>query len=179
MGGSRESGVGKAAHRVEDAIGGIIGKARAEMAGSSTTEFARTAHIADHYEIEAARIALQRSDRPRVREIAETMIADHEDSIVRRAHAIAAMAEAIPLRDALDARHQGLIDHLCDARDRDFETVYLNQQKAAHDEAITLFDRFQARASGPLADYAREMLPHLRRHARMVDDLLLHMPTMV
>lgn len=172
----KESGAGKALHRVEDAVGGIIGKASASMAAASTTEFARTAHISDRYEIEAAQIALERSGQPRVRELAETIISDHEASIARRAEAIAAMDEKIPLRDSLDARHQGLIDHLRDARDRDFDTVYLNQQKAAHDEAITLFERFQRGASGPLADYAKATLPHLRKHETMVDELLLHMP---
>lgn len=159
------------ASAIRDTLGGIAGEA---LAATSITreQFVKNAVNANLYEIEAAKIALDRTHRAEVKELAEAMLADHEKmgrelgSFIGEAN----IPEMPP--QSLDRLHQTLIDDLNGAADVDFDKRYVEQQKLAHTNAITLFKTYHhtARDDG-LRSLIGLALPVLEGHMKMVRDL--------
>ena len=74
---------------------------------------------------------------------------------------------------ALDQRRQGLIDNLNAATPGDFDKVYLNQQVAAHNEALTLLNGFAGNTDAPaLSTLARELIAPVTMHRDRAQALL-------
>ena len=70
-----------------------------------------------------------------------------------------------PLPTELDERRQGLIDNLNAAAPADFDRVYLTQQVAAHNEALTMLNGFKDHTQTPsLAALATEIIPKVTMH---------------
>lgn len=161
--------MGKAA----EAVGGMVGTMKAKMGAMSDSAFVANASCGDVYEIEAGRIAQQRARSPELRQLAERMIRDHTESSTRlmaalRQHGDTRLLEEV--RGDLDAHRQTMIDHLREARDDEFDGIYLNQQKLAHRETLALFEGFDSSDEHPeLVQYARTMLPVLHEHKAMVE----------
>ena len=156
---------------VVDALGGAAGLA---LAATSITreQFIKHAVVANLYEIEAAKIALQRARREDVQEAARMMLADHEKMGSELGSFIGAgNSPQMPPKE-LDTVHQTLIDHLNGAADEDFDKRYIAQQKIAHTEAITLFKTYHttSRDEG-LKNLAALALPVLEQHMQMVQRL--------
>lgn len=159
-------------HRAEDAVGGMVGMASATMAGGSVKMFVENAGISDLYEIEAGRIVLSRSNSPDIRKFAETMIEDHTNSTQQLAKAAGGEPAKVALPTMLDERRQGMIDHLHQANEEDFDKTYLRQQKMAHQEALSLFEGFASAGDrSALASYASGAIPVLRHHNEMLKRL--------
>src|SRR5690606_33575950 len=132
--------------KVTDTVGGMVGKASAATV-TTAESFVENAAIGNMYEIEAARIALQRSRSEPVREFAQTMIDDHmtathqmmsalRSSEVTRSHG------SLQAPTELDARRSSMIEHLQKAEDADFDKRYLDQQQMAHAETETLLSGY-------------------------------------
>src|SRR5690606_41250583 len=78
----------------------------------------------------------------------------------------------------LDERRQGMIDNLRAASAEDFDRVYIDQQVAAHNEAVTLHRGFSDNSDAPqLAQHAATVLPQIEahlQHAERLDDCSIH-----
>ncbi len=170
--GQQHEGVG-AAGKAMDAVGGMVGTVKASLGSNSDSAFVANASRGDVYEIEAARIAQQRARSPEVKQLAERMIRDHTDSTARLMAALERHGDEQLLDDVqgdLDAHRQSMVDHLREATDEEFDSIYLDQQALAHREALTLFEGFDSSDDHPeLVQYAREMLPVLKEHKAMVE----------
>ena len=74
-------------------------------------------------------------------------------------------APDVALPTALDERRQGMIDNLNAAAPADFDRVFLTQQVAAHNEALTLLNGFKDKTDAPaLAAMAMELIPKITMH---------------
>lgn len=167
-----EGGLGQtpAVNAVQDAAAGPVGQATAAVLGGDTEAFMRNAALGNMYEIEAAQIALDRSGSPEIRELAQMILDDHS----RLHDEMTALLRDANLTfdhpDELDERRQGLIDNLNAAADDTFDTVFLEQQSAAHSEAITLFERYASDGDhAALANLADDSIPMLENHRGAVD----------
>jgi putative membrane protein len=160
----------QAANAVQDHAAGVTGTV-AGPAGAATAEtFVTNAAIGGMYEVEAGRIAAQRSTNPRIKALGEMMITDHS----KAGDELKAVAQTANLTvpTALDQRHQGLIDNLRGATDQDFDRVYLQQQEAAHNETAALLETWgRTGDNDALKAWAAKTLPVVRAHQRMVDQL--------
>jgi putative membrane protein len=160
----------QAANAVQDHAAGVTGTV-AGPAGAATAEtFVTNAAIGGMYEVEAGRIAAQRSTNPRIKALGEMMVTDHS----KAGDELKAVAQAANLTvpTALDQRHQGLIDNLRGATDQDFDRVYLQQQEAAHNETAALLETWgRTGDNDALKAWAAKTLPVVRAHQRMVDQL--------
>jgi len=158
------------ANAVQDHAAGVVGTV-AGPAGAATAEtFVTNAAIGGIYEVEAGRIAAQRSTNPRIKALGEMMVTDHS----KAGDELEAVAQAANLTvpTALDQRHQGLIDNLRGATDQDFDRVYLQQQEAAHNETAALLETWgRTGDNDALKAWAAKTLPVVRAHQRMVDQL--------
>ena len=160
----------QAVNAAQDATAGAVGTVAAPAGAMTSESFVSNAAIGGMYEVEAGRIAAQRSTDPRIKTLGESMVADHTKAGNALKPIAAAANITVPM--ALDQRHQGLIDNLRGASDQDFNRVYLQQQEAAHNETAMLLENYGRMGdSDALKAWAAETLPVVRGHQRMVDQL--------
>lgn len=160
----------QAANAVQDHAAGVVGTA-AGPAGAVTDEgFVANAAIGGMYEVEAGRIATQRSTNPQIKALGQRMVTDHTKANDELKPVAAAANLTVPT--ALDQRHQGLIDNLRGATDQDFDRVYLQQQEAAHNETNALLTTYGSTGGNPaLKAWANKTLPTIHAHQAAVDGL--------
>lgn len=170
--GEQGQGLGGMAKAV-DAVGGMVGTLKAGLGSKSASAFVANASRGDVYEIEAARIAQARARSPEVRQMAERMLQDHTDSANKLMAALRAHGDRdliAQIEGELDQHRQTMVNHLRQASDDEFDSVYITQQKLAHRETLTLFEGFTSSDEHPeLVAYARGMLPTLQEHKEMVE----------
>lgn len=116
-----------------------------EPAVLSSQEYVRQAAMGDMYEIEAARIALDKSHTTEVRDFAQRMIRDHSDATEKIKAALGRSGLAIMPPATLDPEHQAKLDALRDDTGDAFDRGYLDQQVAAHEMALQLHRTYAAK----------------------------------
>lgn len=160
----------QAVNAVQDHAAAVTGTVAGPAGAATAASFVTNAAIGGMYEVEAGRIAAQRSSNPRIKALGEMMVTDHGKA-GDELKPIAAAANLI-VPTALDQRHQGLIDNLRGASNEDFDHVYLQQQEAAHNETATLLETWgRTGDNDALKAWAGRTLPVVRAHQRMVDQL--------
>lgn len=166
MSSERKGHLGNLVDRAMDAVGGAVGAASASVA-TSADGFVTNASIGDRYEIEAARIALERSRSAEVRAAAKQMIVDHT---AMTSHLLAALemnetTGVAPPPPELDTRRKTMLNHLAEAPDDKFDATYLSQQVLAHEETVTLMREYGERGDNPqLRSVAMSARPVVERH---------------
>lgn len=142
--------------------------AAAEM--GPETRFVTKAAMGGLFEVEASKLALQKSTNPEVLAFAERMIKDHT--------AANAQLKAIARRHGngeivarkLDKKHQEKLAKL--SASDDFDDDYLDMQEDAHEKAIDLFEDYAAMGENPeLKAFAQKTLPKLRAHEDHIDKI--------
>lgn len=168
-----ERGASPAVDKAQDMAAVPVGQASAATIGANTIEgYVPNAAMGDMYEIMAADIALERSQNAEVKRLATMIKTDHADASNRFKAVIGALNPPMTPPADLDERRQGLIDNLRSAGAADFDRVYLDQQVAAHGEALTLHRGFSDNTEAPtLAEHARSVVPKIEGHLRMAEQL--------
>ena len=129
-----------------------------------------SAAIGDMYEIQAADIALERSQNAQVKELATMIKTDHTAASNAMKGMLPQAAPGTAAPTALDERRQGLIDNLRSASAENFDRTWVDQQIAAHNEALTLHRGFSDQDS-PLAAHARAVVPKIEAHLRQAETI--------
>ena len=159
----------------QDATSGAVGQTSAATLGANTAAgFVTGLAVSDMYELQAADIAMAKSSTAGVDELAGMIKTDHTASSDKLKSIAPTEAAGTTLPTALDERRQGLIDNLNAATAADFDRVYLTQQVAAHNEALTMLNGFKDHTETPgLAALATEIIPKVTAHRdhaqRMLD----------
>jgi putative membrane protein len=155
---------GAAVDKAQDATGAAVGATSAATLGSHDTgAFVSNAGQSDIYEIEAAKIAETRSKTTDIKAFARMMVTDHT-ALSKEMAPLAKAAGQTPA-DKLDERRQGFIDNLKSASDADFDKTYVDQQVAAHEEALTLMQGYAKDGSDPgLQAAASKAVPKIQTH---------------
>lgn len=168
-----DRGASPAVDKAQDMAAAPVGQASAATIGANTVEgYVPAAAMGDMYEIQAAEIALRRSTNDRVKELATMIRTDHTAASNLFKAPAAADAPTVALPTTLDQRRQGLIDNLNSASAADFDRVFLDQQIAAHQEALTLHRGFSDSTAAPgLAGHARNVVPKIENHLRMAEQI--------
>jgi putative membrane protein len=159
-----EGAADSAVNATQDATGAAVGATSAATMGShDTPSFVSNAAQSDMYEVEAGKIAQARSKNADIKAFGKMMVADHTASTAKMKPLIAAAGQAPPA--ALDNRRQGFLDNLKAASDADFDKVYLDQQDAAHNEALTLMKGYADNGDDAgLKAAAAEIAPVVQKH---------------
>ncbi len=159
--------------KVQDMAAGPVGQTSAATMGANlVSAYVPNAAMGDMYEIQASDIALQRSQNAGVKALATMIRADHAAASEQFKAKAPTAAPDVALPTALDERRQGLIDNLRSASAADFDRVFLDQQIAAHQEALTLHRGFSDNADAPaLAEHARMVVPKIEGHLRKAEQL--------
>jgi len=160
----------EAVNKAQDTAGAATGLASGAVGAVDTDSFLNGAAIGDMYEIEASRMALERSQSAEVKKAAQRILTDHTASSAKLKALAAQMGRTLPTE--MDERRKGFIDNLRAASAADFDDVYLDQQTAAHHEALLMFNGYARAGQDPaLKAFAAEVAPKLEGHAELVTAL--------
>jgi putative membrane protein len=166
---SNTSSVGQSepANQAQDATGAAVGSMSAATLGSHDTgAFVSNAAQSDMYEIQAAKIAEQKAKDPEVKAFARKMVTDHT-KLSSEMKPLIAKAGQTPPAD-LDQRRKGFLDNLKATPAADFDKTYIDQQVAAHDEALTLMQGYAKDGSDAgLKAAAGKAVPIIQAHDDM------------
>jgi putative membrane protein len=156
----------------QDATAGAVGAVAATAGATTTAGFVTGAAVSDMYEIAAAQIARQKSTTPAIKTFAAKMVHDHSASTAALKKILASGAANATAPTAMDARRQGLVDNLNKAAPGDFDKTYVDQQVAAHDEALTLFKGFADHGDNDaLKAFAAQTAPTIQSHLDMAKQM--------
>ncbi len=158
----------------QDAASVPVGQTSAATLGANTAGgFVSALAISDMYELQAADIATAKSSTAGIDALAGMIKTDHTASTTKLKSIAPTEAADTPLPTALDERRQGLIDNLNAAAPADFDRVFLTQQVAAHNEALTLLNGFKDHTDTPgLAALATEIIPKVTMHRDRAQQML-------
>ena len=133
-----EGGVGQteAVNTAQDAVGAAVGTAAAPVAAATTDGFVTGAAVSDMFEVEAGKLAATKAKSADVKAFGKMMAEMHAKSTAEL-KPLAAAAGITPPAE-MDERRKGFLDNLKAAGAADFDKVYLEQQVAAHEEALSL-----------------------------------------
>lgn len=164
---------GQTVDKAQDAVSVPVGQTSAATMGANmVSAYVPNAAMGDMYEIQAADIALERTQNAQVRELAQMIKTDHTAASEAFKAAAPQAAPDIQLPTELDERRKGMIDNLRSATAADFDKTYIDQQVAAHQEAVTLHRGFSDNTDAPtLAQHARTVLPKIEAHLQRAQTL--------
>jgi putative membrane protein len=134
--------------------------------------FVINAALSDSYEVQAGRMAAQRSATQQVRDFADRMVRDHTMSTQQLAMALQTNGTPVVTPAALDPRHVAMINDLAVAQGADFDRRYAIQQVTAHREAVALLQNYAQSGDNPaLQQWAMRTLPMVQEHLRLAQML--------
>jgi putative membrane protein len=156
---------------VQDATGAAVGATSAATVGSHDTgAFVSNAGQSDMYEVQAGQMAQTRGKAADVKAFGKMMVTDHTAMMNEMKPLVTAAGQTPPA--GLDQRRQGMLDNLKAASDADFDKVYLDQQEAAHNEALTLMKGYADNGDDAgLKAGAAKAVPKIQAHLDRVKQL--------
>jgi putative membrane protein len=153
------------------ALGGatFVSAAFAQQIDKAT--FEKQVAVANTFEIQSSKLALDKADSSDVKAFAEQMIADHTKA-GEEFKAAVQQAGDTPPPEELDAKHADIIAKLEGASGKDFDAAYVEAQHNAHVEAVNLFSTYAAQPDDEaLGAFAKKTLPTLEGHLEHVKKL--------
>jgi putative membrane protein len=143
--------------------------AEAESAIPEPSVFMEQAAQTGLTEVEAARLALARSQDPGIRSFAQRMVTDHgraNDEL-----ATLARAKGVALPTALDAQHRAVLDEITSSTGAEFDRSYARHMVMGHTKAVALFEAAANSPDAAVSGFAKKSLPMLKEHQRLADKL--------
>lgn len=151
---------------------GTAGRRGSEVA--TREEFVRLAGSSATFEVEAARLVLERSQDARLRQYAQEMLDAHGPALeqLRRLVREERSLSGVQVPDALGEQHGAWLRELRGAKDDTLAGLYVRQQVQAHVIAVDMFRNYsQAGDDEALKRWAAERLPLLQEHLRKAQAL--------
>jgi putative membrane protein len=143
---------------------------------TSAPVFVEKAAASDMFEIEAAKLAQQRSKNADVKAFADLMIKDHTKSSNDLKAAIQASGQNLAPPAALPQDKQDALNDLKNATDVDFDRKYMEGQVDAHQSALNVLQRYaQDGDVAQLKTFAASVAPVVQQHydrAKSIRDAL-------
>lgn len=138
----------------------------------STQDFVTQAAVSDMFEIESAKLAVERTSDAPTKAFAQQMITDHTKTSQELKGLVSSASLQVNLPTSLDKSHQDKLDRLRSLNGAEFTDAYHKMQEDAHKDAVSLFKRYASGGeSAPLKDWAGKTLPALEHHLKVADDL--------
>lgn len=143
----------------------------AAAAAPTTSEFLAKAGASDLYERTASQLVAGSTKDAALRRFANQMVVDHGKSTAMVKQA-ATRAGLHPKPPVLDAKQQKMIADLRHATGKARDSLYIDQQRQAHSEALSLMQDYAATGETPaLRDTAGKIVPVVQHHVEMLGQL--------
>jgi len=129
------------------------------------------AGASDLYEIQSSELAVEKSQNEEVRTFAQHMIEQHRMT-TEQVTTAAQAAGLTPPPPQLNAMQQEMIAQLEGAEGEQFDTTYLQQQRQAHDMALSLHRGFAENGdTQQLQQVASEAVPIVEQHISQLEGM--------
>ncbi len=148
-------------------------EAKEAKTSKATTDFVKKAAVANQFEIDSSKLALEKSQDADIKTFAQKMVDDHTKAGESFTAAVTeGKVDAALVPAKLDAKHQKELDKLSKADAKDFDKDYLKAQKDAHKDAIALFKGYSEKGDNEaLKTFATNTLPTLEGHQTELEGL--------
>ena len=130
----------------------------------STPDFVQKAAMSDMYEIQAGKLAADKSQSDAVKQFGRQMVDAHSKTTEELTSIVKTKNIKVDLPPKLDAKHQKLIDDLNSVSAQDFDKTYADQQVDAHKEAVDLFKKYASKGDPDVKQFAEKTLPTIEHH---------------
>ena len=135
----------------------------------ATEDFVKQAAVSDMFEIQSSKLAQERGSAAE-KSFAATVIKDHEKTTSELKSMVSGGELKMALPSELDSSHASKLDK--SLKGADFSSRYDSDQVSGHEDAVSLFERYAKGGDHPkLKEWADVMLPTLRHHLEMAQDL--------
>ena len=132
---------------------------------ANAQQYVALASAGDLFEIQSARIALQKSPSAEVRGLAQMILADHERSAAQLGRIVGEAEPPLTPAPVLDPNQEAAIAALQRARDAAFDREWLRQQVLAHQQALDLAAAYaRGGDSEPLRRHAASSIAAIQTH---------------
>jgi putative membrane protein len=129
----------------------------------------------DQFEIQSGQMALQMSQNPAIRQFAQMLIQDHQQTTASLM-AAAQSAGLPPPPPTLLPQHQALLDQLRGASGPNFDVAFRDAQVQAHQQALQLHQGYASGGDVPaLRQVAATAVPVIQNHLNMAQQLQVGM----
>ncbi|AOX20195.1 DUF4142 domain-containing protein [Kozakia baliensis] len=136
------------------------------------SEFVHNVAISDMFEIQSSKLALQEHVSPKVASFANRMVTDHTNTSSELKSLVMSANIQAEVPQALDSKHQELLDKLRTLHGKKFEAQYREDQIDGHQEAVSLFHRYGSDGDNvALKQWAGKTEPALRHHLDLARQL--------
>ncbi|WP_347303212.1 DUF4142 domain-containing protein [Croceibacterium sp. TMG7-5b_MA50] len=133
--------------------------------------YATMAGASDLFEIQSSQLALEKSQNAGVREFAQMMI-DHHRKTTEQVTTAAREAGMTPAAPQLTSMQRDNMTGLQAASGADFDRIYLEQQRQAHQMALALHQEYAQDGDTPqLQEVARTAVPIIQQHMEQAQAL--------
>lgn len=137
----------------------------------STPDFVKQVAISDMFEIESSKLAEQKGNAQE-KSFAKQMVTDHTKTSTELKGLVSDGKVQATLPTTLDSAHQSKLDKLKNATGKDFSSDYDSYQVSAHEDAVSLFERYaNGGDNAALKGWAGKTLPALKHHLEMAKEL--------
>jgi putative membrane protein len=141
-------------------------------AAPSAQEFVANASASDLFEIESGKLAAEKASSPKLKDLANMLVSDHQKSTADLKAAAAKPNPPIQVAPALDPEKQAMLDMLKSADAANFDRTYVGQQKQAHQKAVDLLGQYQSTGDNQaLKDFANKVKPVVQGHLDKLNGL--------
>lgn len=139
----------------KDAMGGAAFVTQASQAGMA--------------EVELSKLAMNKASDAQVKSFANTMVQDHSKANME----LKAIADkqGLAVSTSPDPEHVAKVHELSQKSGHAFDQAYVQQMRADHQVAVSLFQRESNDSNSELASFAAKTLPVLQHHDEMVEML--------
>ena len=144
----------------------------AATVASDTADYIRNSAIADMFEIAAAKVAQQASNREDVRHFSQLIADDHAALENALAATLRQDEFAMTLPDTLDAPHDAIVKQLKDSSAADFDANFMQQQILANESALRVQISY-ARSGRDLSlrKFASQTIPVIQMHLALAEHI--------
>jgi putative membrane protein len=140
------------------------------LAADTAQDFVNKAAIGGMFEVESSKLAYNETQDSSVKDFAHMMVRDHTGANAKLEKIAGEQKLSVP--SGLDAEHQAILDRLNAAEGEAFVKAYLEAQRSAHDEAVSLFEGYAKDGDNvSLKAFANDTLPTLKAHQEKVDTI--------
>lgn len=144
----------------------------AQMTTTKAQSYIEKSASGDSFEIQASELALKRAKSPEVRNFAQRIIDDHRAAMQTLMSAVQSANLQMPTSLAPDKSQQATLAQLKNARDSEFDRLYLQTQIAAHREALQLHRTYSLDGdSPPLQAAANNMTTIIEEHLSDAEEI--------
>jgi len=146
------------------------GAAGSQSQMSEEQAFVRGAASAGMLEVQSAKLALQKAQRPEVKEFAQKIIDDHQKANQRLMQI--AQSKQLQIPREMKAGDRGQLQDLQQLDGQQFEDAYVIDQVADHVKAVLKFRNCSQKLQDPeLKQFAEQQLPGLQQHLQHAQQL--------